>query len=143
MFFSLPRRGVSLARTRKRFPSAGVRSRSSPRVTGLLSFRGDVHFLLVHRRIARSRGERREGSARISSYPRARAHFRSCRVRLCVDCARGRNHESSSRERSFLLRFSLLLLSLRPPPPAPPLLSNGSNIDIDALLRRLRVFRAR
>lgn len=69
-------------------------------------------------------GKTRRERARISSYPRARAHFRSCRVRLCVDCVRGRNHESSSRERSFLLRFSLLLSSLRPPPPpAPPLSS--------------------
>lgn len=88
-----------------------ARSHESPRVTGLLSFRGDVHFLLVHRRIARSRGERQEGSARISSYPRARAHFRSCRVRLCVDCARGRNHESSSARTKFppsFLSFALV-----------------------------------
>lgn len=68
-------------------------------------------------------GKTRRERANLFLSARARAHFRSCRVRLCVDRARGRNHESSSRERSFLLRFSLLLLSLRPPPPAPPLSS--------------------
>lgn len=70
-----------------------------------------------------TRGKTRRERANLFLSARARAHFRSCRVRLCVDRARGRNHESSSRERSFLLRFSLLLLSLRPPPPAPPLSS--------------------
>lgn len=123
-----------------------ARSHESPRVTGLLSFRGDVHFLLVHRRIARSRGERQEGSARISSYPRARA--RSLSFVFVCDCVltvpeeettnRRRENEVSSFVSLFCSCLSVLLLLL-----LLFLLSIGSNIDIDALLRRLRVFRAR
>lgn len=147
--FSLPRRGVSLARTRKRFPSAGVRSRSlpreSPRVTGpplfprrcTLSARSPEDSEITGGKTRRERANLFLSRARALTF-----------VRVVCDCVltvpeeettnRRRENEVSSFVSLFCSCLSVLLLLL-----LLFLLSIGSNIDVDVLLRRLRVFRAR